>query len=131
MDTVAVIFDFDETLMPDSTSALLAKHGIDVEKFWTEQAKALIDQGYDQAHAYLRLILENVGPGKPLGNLTGACRTWFKAQKSPGNSQPSMVALLTKMPKESASNGSSAASPLPKKPDIYLKSTRVSAPLMF
>ncbi|MBS1957093.1 MAG: haloacid dehalogenase-like hydrolase [Cyanobacteria bacterium SZAS-4] len=79
MDTVAVIFDFDETLMPDSTSALLAKHGIDVEKFWTEQAKALIDVGYDQAHAYLRLILENVGPDKPLGNLTNKDLSKFGA----------------------------------------------------
>lgn len=80
MDTVAVIFDFDETLMPDSTSALLAKYGIDVEEFWTEKAKHLIDQGYDQAHAYLRLILENVGPDKPLGNLKNADLSSFGSQ---------------------------------------------------
>lgn len=70
--TIAVIFDFDDTLVPDSTSLLLQQHGIDPTRFWKEEAKALVDKGYDPSHAYLRLILDNVGKGKRLGKLTNA-----------------------------------------------------------
>src|SRR5207249_3959701 len=70
MAVIAVIFDFDDTLVPDSTSALLKSVGIDPHQFWTVDAKALVDQGYDPPTAYLNLLLDRVGPGKPLGALT-------------------------------------------------------------
>lgn len=70
VDTIALIFDFDDTLLPDSTTLLLESRGIDADRFWTVDAKALLDQGYDPAVAYLNLILENTGSGKPLGNLS-------------------------------------------------------------
>ncbi len=70
MDVIALVFDFDDTLLPDSTTLLLESRGIDSEKFWKVDAKALLDQGYDPTIAYLNLILENIGPGRPLGNLT-------------------------------------------------------------
>jgi hypothetical protein len=70
MAVLAVIFDFDDTLLPDSTSALLRQHGLDPDDFWTKRAKALVDQGYDPPLAYLRLLLEEVGPGQALGELT-------------------------------------------------------------
>jgi hypothetical protein len=69
-DIVALVFDFDETLIPDSTTMLLKAHGIDTEEFWGVQAKDLIKQGYDPPTAYLNLILRNIGDGKPLGQLT-------------------------------------------------------------
>jgi hypothetical protein len=69
-DIVAVIFDFDDTLVPDSTTMLLKSHGIDTEDFWGRQARNLIRQGYDPPTAYLNLILNNIGEGKPLGLLT-------------------------------------------------------------
>jgi hypothetical protein len=69
-DIVAVIFDFDDTLLPDSTTKLLKAHGIDTDDFWRKQARELILQGYDPPTAYLNLILKNVGEGKPLGLLT-------------------------------------------------------------
>ncbi|SRR5258706_8436198 len=77
-DVMAVVFDFDDTLMPDTTTALLRKHGIRPEEFWP-QAKALIDEGYDQPSAYLRLLLDNVGEGKPLGKLTNRALSEFGA----------------------------------------------------
>jgi hypothetical protein len=67
--TLAVIFDFDDTLVPDSTTALLEKHGLDPKKFWGTDAKALVQAGYDPSHAYLKLILDNIGTGKPFGRL--------------------------------------------------------------
>ncbi len=66
---IAVVFDFDDTLAPDSTSWLLQKFDVDPTVFW-RQAGALLGQGYDQAHAYLRLLLEMIGDGRPLGPLT-------------------------------------------------------------
>lgn len=86
MSVVAVIFDFDDTLLPDSTSALLREHGLNPDQFWTVQAKALVDQGYDPPLAYLNLLLGEVGAGKPFGEMTnqrlkefGASldQTWF------------------------------------------------------
>ena len=72
MAVVAVIFDFDDTLMPDSTSALLAAHGIDPGRFWSEDAKRLVDEGYDPPLAYLNLLLDRVGADGTLGSLTNA-----------------------------------------------------------
>jgi hypothetical protein len=69
-DIIAVVFDFDDTLVPDSTTKLLSHHGIDTADFWGVQARELIRQGYDPPLAYLRLILDRIGSGKPLGRLT-------------------------------------------------------------
>jgi len=68
-EIIAIVFDFDDTLMADSTSKLLRAHGIKPEDFWPKSDE-LIRQGYDQPTAYLKLLLDNVGDGKPLGRLT-------------------------------------------------------------
>jgi hypothetical protein len=68
-EIVALIFDFDDTLAPDSTTKLVKNSGIDTNQFW-QTARILVEQGYDQPSAYLKLILDNVGAGKALGSLT-------------------------------------------------------------
>jgi hypothetical protein len=65
-DIVALIFDFDDTLAPDSTTRLLEKHGIAVSDFWNRDVEGLITDGYDPPAALLRLLLARVG------NLTNA-----------------------------------------------------------
>jgi hypothetical protein len=77
-DIIAVVFDFDDTLMPDSTSKLLRAHNIKPEEFWPE-ASGLLKEGYDQPAAYLKLLLEKVGDGKPLGKLTNRALADFGA----------------------------------------------------
>ena len=67
---MAVIFDFDDTLLPDSTSALLSAHGIDPGQFWSGDAQRLVEQGYDPPLAYLNLLLDEVRPGGKLAGLT-------------------------------------------------------------
>jgi len=67
---LAVIFDFDDTLVPDTTSELLKKYEIDPQVFWSKDVKELIASGYEPTHAYLKKILENIGEGKPFGKLT-------------------------------------------------------------
>lgn len=78
-NTIAVVFDFDDTLTDDSTTALLKKAGIDTVDFWQARVKKLIDEGWDPTPAYLKLILDNVGTGKPLGKLTNAALREFGA----------------------------------------------------
>jgi hypothetical protein len=77
-DIIAVVFDFDNTLMPDSTSKLLRSYHIKPEEFWPV-ASDLLKKGYDQPSAYLKLILESVGDGKPFGRLTNAVLADFGA----------------------------------------------------
>jgi hypothetical protein len=69
---IAVVFDFDDTLANDSTTALLQSKGIDTADFWNNKAAKLIADGWDPTPAYLKLILDNVGKGKPLGMLTNS-----------------------------------------------------------
>jgi hypothetical protein len=69
-DIVALIFDLDDTLMPDSTTKLLRDHGIDASAFWQKDVNALIQQGYDPPAAWLNLLIQNIGRGKSLGDLT-------------------------------------------------------------
>lgn len=76
-DIIALVFDFDDTLTPDSTTKLLREHGIDTDVFWSQDVKKLVDDGYDPALAWLNLVLERIGEGKPLGLLTnGALRSF-------------------------------------------------------
>jgi hypothetical protein len=44
---IAVVLDFDDTMMPDSTTALLQSQGINTEEFWRERAPGLVSKGYD------------------------------------------------------------------------------------
>lgn len=67
---IAVIFDFDDTLTPDSTTKLIEKYGVDPQKFWLEDAKRLVNDGWDPTHAYLRLIIDRIGSDKPFDLLT-------------------------------------------------------------
>lgn len=69
--TIAVVFDFDDTLLPDSTSLFLKSRGVDPKEFWSAQPE-LVERGYDPAMAFLRMFLDSSGEGKPLGKLTNA-----------------------------------------------------------
>src|SRR5450830_1171105 len=64
------VFDFDETLLPDSTSKLLQSRGLDPHEFWTNDVRRRLEQGFDPTLAYLGLILNYVGADRPLGRLS-------------------------------------------------------------
>src|SRR5689334_7147312 len=100
MQNSAVIFDFDDTLMPDSTSELLKEHGIDADEFWGKTVKDLLFQGYEPALAYLNRILENVGEKKPLGLMTNAGLSEFGKSLS-GRFYPGVSGLFKEL-KENA-----------------------------
>lgn len=67
--TIAVIFDFDDTLVPDSTTKLLREKAINPERFW-EEVDDLTCQGFDKTLAYLKLLLNYFGEDKRQGALT-------------------------------------------------------------
>lgn len=67
---IGLIFDFDDTLAPDSTTQLLEEHGIVPEEFWFTEFQSRVREGYDPTVAYLSLLLDKVGDDQPLGELT-------------------------------------------------------------
>ncbi len=53
-DVIALVFDFDDTLAPDSTSGLLADMGVDTPHFWREEVGPLLSEhDWDPVPAYL------------------------------------------------------------------------------
>ena len=54
VNRLAIVFDFDETLAPDTFSLLLKDMGLDADAFKQEKVKPLIEQGWDKyiARAY-------------------------------------------------------------------------------
>lgn len=56
--TIAVVFDFDDTLAPDSVTHLLTEHDIDASDFWLEDFINRVQEGYDPTIATLSLLLE-------------------------------------------------------------------------
>ena len=68
-DRIAIIFDLDDTLVPDTTSLFLESKGVNVEEFWTKNVGAFLRKGFEPAHAFLNAFLSIIGDGKPLGEL--------------------------------------------------------------
>jgi len=57
-DVIALIFDFDDTLAPDSTSGFLSHIGVDAAAFWKEQVDPLLADDWDPVPAYLHRMIE-------------------------------------------------------------------------
>lgn len=64
-EILAVIFDFDDTLVPDSTTRLLDSYGYDTDRFWKKEVRALVSRGYDPTLAWLNLVLADVKSDGP------------------------------------------------------------------
>ena len=64
-ETIAVVFDFDDTLAPDSTTGYLRKAGItDLTTFWKKEVAALTDDDWDPVPAYLNKMIEASRTGR-------------------------------------------------------------------
>jgi len=50
---MAIVFDFDGTLAPDSTTAFLRHLGVDVDRFWNDGVEPRVRAGWDPVPAYL------------------------------------------------------------------------------
>ncbi len=57
---IAVIFDFDDTLAPDSTTGFLKTVGVDTDDFWSRRVNSLLEAHWDPIPAYLyEMIVES------------------------------------------------------------------------
>jgi len=67
-DVIALVFDFDDTLAPDSTSGFLQDMGVDTAAFWNDQVGPLLADDWDPVPAYLyRMItLSRTGRHGPI-----------------------------------------------------------------
>lgn len=63
-ETIAVIFDYDDTLAPDTTSGFLTKHGINAEEFWLKTVNPLYGEDWDPVPAYLYKLIEFARDGR-------------------------------------------------------------------
>lgn len=57
-DVIALVFDFDDTLAPDSTSGFLADIGADPAAFWKDRVDPLLAQDWDPVPAYMYRMIE-------------------------------------------------------------------------
>ena len=55
---IAIVFDFDETLVQESTTAFIENLGINPELFWKETVEKLMQRGWDPVPAYLYCLIE-------------------------------------------------------------------------
>ena len=55
---IAVVFDFDDTLAPDTTSGFLREIGVDPRTFWDKKVQPLMEQGWDPVPAYMQKMIE-------------------------------------------------------------------------
>lgn len=58
MPVAAFVFDFDDTLAPDSTSSFLDWIGVDAKVFWKETVGPLDQDGWDPIPAYLYALIQ-------------------------------------------------------------------------
>jgi len=56
-DVIALIFDFDDTLAPDSTSGFLESLGVDTQQFWSHRVDPLLAEDWDPVPAYLHEMI--------------------------------------------------------------------------
>jgi hypothetical protein len=63
-EIIAVIFDFDDTLAPDTTSGFIAKHGVEAQDFWLNVVNPLYAEDWDPVPAYLYKMIEASNQGR-------------------------------------------------------------------
>ena len=68
-EIIAIIFDFDDTLAPDSTSGYLERCGLDASRFWKEEVRPMMEtrtasEEWDPVPAYLYRMIEKSNTGE-------------------------------------------------------------------
>ncbi len=63
-ETIAVVFDFDDTLAPDTTSGFLQSYGIEPQDFWLNEVNPLYEDDWDPVPAYFNKMLEASSKGR-------------------------------------------------------------------
>lgn len=104
--TIAVVFDFDDTLVPDSTVQFLESKGISREEFEEGISRRVDNEGYDPVFAYLNFILDEVRGG---GRLAGIGNTDLEAFGATiRNFYPGIPDIFRELQNRAAASGFSA-----------------------
>lgn len=99
-ETIAVVFDFDDTLAPDSTSGYLGQAGIgDLNTFWKEEVAALTHDDWDPVPAYLFKMIEASKSGRIPKVTLESLMEWGRRLPL-HNGVPGLFARLRKVAKE-------------------------------
>ena len=69
-EVIALIFDFDDTLIPDSTSLFLEEYSLKPEEFWNHEVTSLVNAGYEPTHAFLANFLKHCEKGGKLDGIS-------------------------------------------------------------
>lgn len=75
-ETIAIVFDFDDTLAPDSTGGFLKQCGMDVREFWDKDVKSLVDGDWDPIPAYLYTMIERSACGEVPAFTRDRLKSW-------------------------------------------------------
>lgn len=76
-ETLAIVFDFDDTLAPDSTSGYLTQAGLaDIGTFWKQEVTALTNDDWDPVPAYLYKMIEASQTGRIPQVTQGSLADW-------------------------------------------------------
>ena len=97
-EVIALIFDFDDTLIPDSTSSLLEEFSLEPEKFWNQEVRALVNAGYEPTHAFLANFLKHCETGGKLDGVSNEDLLKF-GDKISGNFYRGFPKILDKLTK--------------------------------
>ena len=57
-ETIALVFDFDDTLAPDTTWGFLENYGLKPASWWQERVDPLVVEGWDPIPAYLYAMIQ-------------------------------------------------------------------------
>lgn len=57
-ERIAIAFDFDDTLAPDSMDSLLAHYGVEKDQYWSEHVHPRVDDGWDPIPAAFYALIE-------------------------------------------------------------------------
>jgi hypothetical protein len=77
-EVIALIFDFDDTLAPDSTSGFLEHIGVDTQNFWLEKVNHRISSGWDPVPAYLYEMIQLPQSSNQAPITQAALQAWGK-----------------------------------------------------
>lgn len=101
---IALVFDFDDTLGPDSTSSFLAHIGIEPRLFW-ERHHTLVSDGWDPIPAYLQMMVLDSQKRPKSKRITRRKLQQFGMQLT---SQPGLATFFRRMKKFVGSHDKSA-----------------------
>ena len=66
-NTIAIVYDYDQTLSPSymQDEVVFPAFGIDAKNFWRRCTEFVREQGYDSELAYMKVLLDTLGMDRP------------------------------------------------------------------